>query len=241
MRFWSAYRLAVPWSDIQIQNIVPALNSLDAVAAYDHRVPQYGLWHVDREALLALEHIYWYLLGHVKRGLSIYGLPRQYLISPAPEYSTYEWRYRNYDAESGSQFLPAPAMKLSIDPDWLATKLREQWPNVRLNIRKPRPQTYLLDWQMKIGRQTLIGGLHRDQYAVVLTGDQNAVVRFAAWYRSIFPAEQYLFLYEWAGLAIPLKAGDTAKDIHQTIQERNTDRNAIEEREIDYPWPTQGK
>lgn len=214
IRFWAAYRLTQPWARVSSTIMRQALSQLDLVAAYDHRVPKFGLWHVDREAFCALEGIYWKLLnprsqygGHVP----------QYLISPAPEYTTFQWRYLEYQDDRSYKVSPSPHVELKVDPDWLATKLHEQWPDMILNVREPRPQTYLLDWQMKIGRQTLIGGLHRDQCAVVVTGDEKAVVRFAAWYRSIFPAEQYLFLYEWAYLAVPLKPGDKPEDVYQSI------------------------
>jgi hypothetical protein len=102
---------------------------------------------------------------------------------------------------------------LHINPAWLADKLRERWPDVALNVREPRPQAYLLDWLLTFDNRTLIGALHRDQYAVVLTGDEADVHEFAAWYRSVIDAEQPLYLVEWADFGVELKPGVTAEEI----------------------------
>jgi hypothetical protein len=177
MRFWAAYGLGVMRTDIS-----SALMELDRVAAFDHIAPD-GWWHIDREALDPLENIYWQRLGLRKDGDS---RERIYVISSAPEYTTLQWRFNQGPYGEHKKLMP-PSLK--VDHQWLAEKLAEEWPNIRLNVREPRPQTYLVDWLIEIEHEALIGGLHRDQYAVVITGSQKAVRVFAAWYRSIIEPE----------------------------------------------------
>jgi HEAT repeat protein len=58
IRFWAAYGLSqtcIDKSDV--------LEKLDAVVAYDHNVPEYWGWHVDREAINALEQLYYARFG----------------------------------------------------------------------------------------------------------------------------------------------------------------------------------
>lgn len=104
-------------------------------------------------------------------------------------------------------------MTLKIDPVWLAEKLRERWHEIELDVIEPRPQAYLLNWLYRGSSQPLLGALHRDQYALVLTGDNLDVYEFAAWYRSIVDAEQPLYLYEWADTDVELRPGMKAEDL----------------------------
>ncbi len=224
MRFWSAYGLGIMRTDI-----APALNALDRVAAFDHIAPD-GWWHIDREALDPLENIHWQLLdlsdGEISR-------KRVHIISPAPEYTTFEWQFNCWPPQEYKKLVP-PTLK--IDAEWFKEKLREGWSSIKLDIRHPRPQTYLTDWLVEIDNEPLIGGIHRDQYTVVLTGSLKAINVFAAWYWGVIEPEQYLFLYEWAGLAVELRPGMSVEDIEMEARERSKYTNAIDERVVHYPW-----
>jgi hypothetical protein len=144
-----------------------------------------------------------------------------YLISPAPEYMTLDWRYRK--TEDGGQYTTEalPEIKLKIQPERLAQKLSEEWSEIRLNVREPHPQAYVLDWHLQIGGENLIGGLHRDQYGVVLMGDRDVIERFAVWYRSLFPETQRLYFYEWADVHVELKPGMSATEIDNALYSRH--------------------
>ncbi len=216
VRFWAAYRIGTSWGDMR-----PALEAIDRVAAFDHTVPAHWHWHVDREALFALENIYWRLLtGQQPEANGEYFYFHPYLISPTAEYMTFNWLYgREGDKLNSPAQEPAPVM-LRIEPTWLAAQLERDWPGIRFNVRQPRPQTYLLDWMVTIEGNMLIGGLHRDQYGVVLTSEKDeAIFQFAAWYRGIVAADEKLYLYEWADVDVPLKMGMTAAEVAQAHEQ----------------------
>lgn len=220
IRFWAAYRLSQTWDDIS-----PALTALDQVVAFDHALPQYWGWHVDREAIAPLEKIYWCLQHEADCWESS---TRSLLISPAPEYQAFDWNYREYQNDRTYVTKTLPPVSLNIDPRWLQEKLQSEWPDAAFDTRQPRPQAYLLNWEMSIEGERLHGALHRDQYAIVLTGDAETVYAFAVWYQSIFPPEQSLFLYEWAGLEIPLLPGISTSDIAESASRNSSIR------QIDY-------
>jgi hypothetical protein len=211
IRFWATYKLACSFGDIS-----SARAELDRVVANDHTLPICWGWHVDREAMLPLETIYYHLFAGVSADENgeYYGRKTMYLISPAPEYSTLQWRFRKWSDGGVYTTDPLPEIKLRIEAEWLAKKLKAKWPEIKLNVREPRPQAYLLDWHLQIGEQHLIGALHRDQYAVVLTGD-DLVYTFAEWYRGLFPDTQRLYLYQWADPHTELRPGMTAEAIEE--------------------------
>jgi hypothetical protein len=197
IRFWAAYRLSQHFG-----NLTSALSALDQRVAFDHSLPRCWGWHVDREAIHALENAYMQVwMGYPEEDAD-FCAPRYHpwLISPAAEYETFIRQYRKWTESWVYETKPTPPVTLSLDPDWLADQLRRRWPDVELNARQPRPQAYLLDWRLRVDGQLLSGALHRDRYAVVLTSaNEEAVKTFARWYRGIIPPEQPLFLYEWAG------------------------------------------
>jgi hypothetical protein len=205
VRFWTAFCLCQRDKDISA-----ARSKLDEIVAFDHSLPKYWIWHTDREAMYPLEIIYFQSL-EAKTEDSHYWM--QYLISPAPEYNTFATQLSEWKHAGHTEAFTTPPVSLRVEPVWLAEKLREVWPDVALNVREPRPQAYLLDWLLKFDNRALIGALHRDQYAVVLTGDEDDVHKFAAWYRSVIDGEQPLFLYEWADYGVELKPGVSAEGI----------------------------
>jgi hypothetical protein len=210
VRFWAAYGLQnLSWKG----DISPALSELDRVAAFDHNLPVYGGWHVNREALDALELIYW-----DRANQDDWTRPGIHLISPAPEYRAFSQQYRKWRDDWTYETLPSPVPTLRVDPVWFIDKLREQYPAMELNTRQPKLKTYLIDWRLELEDHLLIGGLHRDGYAVVLMGDHALVYPFAAWYRSLITMEQPLYLYEWADEGMELLVGMTAKDIEDAVE-----------------------
>jgi hypothetical protein len=207
IRFWSAYRLSQ-----HFDNITPSLSKLDHVVAFDHTLPEYWGWHVDREAMMALENAYMqHWMGITDEDGEYCSSFYTWLISPAPEYMTFIQNYRQMADDATYTTAPISPVTLEIDPTWLADRLREQWLDAQLNARQPRPQAYMLDWRMTVDGKILSGALHRDRYAVVITADD--IYPFAAWYRSIITPEQPLFLYEWADYGVALHPGMSASDI----------------------------
>ncbi len=210
MRFWAAYRLTQTWEDI-----TPALEKIDEVAAFDHALPDYWGWHVDREALYVLETIYFRRII-LNNTIENFTTPSVCIISPAAEYMTFVKKFRTWTEDGRYLTQPESKQPPLINSDGLAAKLTQNWPHIQLNIRQPKPATYLLDWQLTIDDKALIGGLHRDQYAVVLTGDKSVIYTFAAWYRSIIQPEQVLYLYKWADEGIELISGVTIDELALT-------------------------
>ena len=231
IRFWAAYALSY---------ITPpeALSELDRIVAYDHTLPIGWGWHVDREAMLPLETIYYRkILGlydnNEAEEYPWYGHGNFYLISPAPEYWTLNHRYRKTKDDWTYTTNPLPEIKLRIEPEWLAKKLKAKWPEIRLNVREPRPQAYLLDWHLQVGEQHLIGGLHRDQYGIVLTGD-DLIYWFAEWYRSLFPESQHLYLYQWADPHVELKPVMSAAEIEQASSDESMSAAYLQEEDLTF-------
>jgi hypothetical protein len=203
MRFWAVFSFA------QISNTRDynaALEKLDEIVAYDHTLPVLWGWHVDREAILPLEQLYYRPYARFEDGY--YFGEGTYLISPAPEYFTFVKEYRQWTESWEYANQPVPPIDLHLDPDWLKTELESAWQGITFNHRQLK--AYLLDWTLQIEEKSIIGALHRDRYAVVLTGDYRLVQRFANWYRSIIAPEHPLYLYEWAGdgEALPVKIDD---------------------------------
>jgi hypothetical protein len=216
VRFWAAYRLSQAWTDLSA-----AISALDRVAAYDHAVPQTWGWHVDREALLPLEQFYSVPYRRKKYddpdvgNLPSYGM---YLVSPAIEYWDFSQMHRRRHEDGTYETPPDHPVHLKLEADWLKTQIGLAWAEAAFNVRQPKPQTYLLDWYLQIDGQDLLGGLHRDQYGVVLSGKYEAVCAFAAWYRSVIAPEHRLYLYEWADPGAELTPGMTGEQAAQALK-----------------------
>ena len=220
LRFWAAYCMGgMRYSDF---SLTPALSVLDRLVATDHTVPVHWGWHVDREALLPFELIYYRALHRDPEDVPYY----VWVISPASEYQSFIYTYRHWTESWAYTTDEVPETSLRIDPVWLSGNLRQRWADIRLNVREPRPQAYLVDFQLTLGGEMLIGGLHCDGYALVLTGVKDAVYEFAAWYRGLFSGEQTLFLYEWADVATDLTPNITAHEIRQVLEKRDEERRA---------------
>jgi len=215
VRFWAAYCLTQGGLDVSA-----ALNVLDKVVAFDHNLPIGWAWHVDREALLPFENIHFRRLQPPVTDDEkdyFYSYSNTYLVSPASEYASFIHDYRHWTESWVYTTDPTPPITLNIDPAWFADQLRARWPDVALNVREPRPQAYSVDFQVTIDGQALIGSLHRDGYALVLTSRKDApVFAFTAWYRSLFAPDQPLYLYEWSHTAIPINAGMSASNVETT-------------------------
>ncbi len=201
LRFWSAFGLTHML--LHLDNL-SGLEALDKVVAFDHVLPAHWGWHVDREALFAFEGIYQDLLVHDPDDTPSSSERHPSLISPAPEYQTFVNDYRHWNEGFIYTTDPTPPITFRVDPQWFANCLMKDWPTIKLDVRQPRPQAYLLDFLLNIDDHTLIGGLHRDGYALVVTGHLPSFQQFAKWYRGLFPPEQKLYLYEWAGEGVLL-------------------------------------
>jgi hypothetical protein len=203
MRFWAAFRLASIRFDA---DLLPALEAVDRIAAFDHTLPGDWGWHVDREALAALEIIRYaaYRGGNPDDG------PRMYLISPADEYDRFLKSQRDPSAEPRE-------ITLNVAPEWLRAALEQAWPGIRFEVARSAPQTYVLEWEITTAGRVLIGGLHRNRYAVVLMGYSEDVHLFALWYRDLLPDER-LVLYPWADEGADLEPGVTPETLRDVLE-----------------------
>ncbi|MBN8590822.1 MAG: hypothetical protein J0M33_03655 [Anaerolineae bacterium] len=212
IRFWAAFRLS---HEYQHENIRAAQADLARLVANDHAVPVGFGWHVDREALLPLETIYYQPYFSTEDRTDYSPIPDLRLISPAIEYGTFGMRKREWQ-EDGTYKTPEPeVITLRVDPAWLRERIREQWPEATFDVRQPRPVPYLLDWHLSMNGVDLLGALLNDGYGVVICGPPRrdsewVLYEFAAWYRSVIDPAVPLYLYEWADEAIPLDVGVTA-------------------------------
>jgi hypothetical protein len=219
LRFWAAYCL----SQIHYQaDISPALAALDDVVSFDHTVPMYWGWHVDREALLPFETIYLHSLNPDAAATPYF----TWLISPAAEYDSFIRQYRRWTETWVYTTEIPPKIDLHIDKSWLIHHLQERWVTIALNVRQPTPKAYSVNFQLTLSGQMLLGGLHRDGYTLVLTGVQEAIFEFATWYRSLFASDQSLFLYEWADVGITLTENISAQEIRQLVALRDESRKS---------------
>jgi hypothetical protein len=173
VRFWAAYAVYTAYFHIPYRAKEVLLPVLDGLVASDEVLSDW--WQLGREALPALESIHYAKITQKNR---FDATIQTVLLSPKAEYWTFS---HQPDA--------APlTTDLSIDSDWLAQQLKRRWLNLKLHVRRPRVQSYLLDWQIGTGKHKLIGALHRDGFGIVLTGlDQRLITRFAAWYRTLIP------------------------------------------------------
>ncbi|MBX3083755.1 MAG: HEAT repeat domain-containing protein [Anaerolineae bacterium] len=211
LRFWAAYCLGQLRYE---RDATPALHMLDQVVAFDHTLPIYWGWHVDREALLPFETIYFRILSGDPEAN-----PRDvWVISPTAEYTSFIRKYRHWTETWVHTTDPTPPITLHIDSSWLIAQLQRHWTVINLDVRRPRPKAYLFDFQLMLDGQLLIGGLHRDGYTLILTGENDAVCVFAAWYRGLFAPDQALYLYTWAGFGIRLAHGIDSPDIIQQVE-----------------------
>lgn len=200
MRFWAVFALtnrALTWG-----TIAPIFNQLERIAAFDSAVPALWGWHVHREALAALERLYF--RRYFGRRIPLRNTVSTRLISPAPEYA----RYQAYLRE-GSDLPDMTAF--TLEKSWLEVELHRAWTEITFQVR-PHSQTYQLSWIVKINGQHLLGGLHRDGYAVVVTGEDAARNRFICWYRESI-AKYDVFVYEWAMGGIVLSKGMTPEQL----------------------------
>jgi len=220
IRFWAVFAL-VNIAGHQ-HDISDALPKLDEIVANDHTLPERWGWHVDREAIEALESIYF--RPYRQFFIDEDGEQDEHrwsvcLISPAHEYDRFMYFNRSYQAGFGYTIEPEPPITLKIDVDWLKNQIEEHWQDANFDVRR-QSQAYTLSWLLQIDGYNLLGGLHRDDYAIVLTGHRTAVYEFAAWYRGIIK-EHKLFLYGWADPGIHLKHDMTVEQIEKAIRKEN--------------------
>lgn len=143
-----------------------------------------------------------------------------YLISPAPEYEQYLRLHRKWREDWRYTTEKTPSVDLQIPLEWLKEELQAKWQPISFDVRMGT-QTYTLSWLITIEGFNLLGGLHRDGYAVVVTGHSEATHRFALWYRSIF-ADHDLYLYEWASPGIKLHHNMTLEKVREAVNKQYT-------------------
>lgn len=219
LRFWSAFRLAGMTYEADIS---PVLDALDQVAAFDQAVPVGFGWHVDREALRALD-ILRYAPYHPRddeahdEPYAHWWYTGTWVISPRLEYSDFLRQHRIWQDHGYYETTPLPAVDLRIEPDWLRAQLMAAWSPIQFDLPIRAKQTYTLEWCVQIDGRNLIGGLHHDGYGVVLTGADQAMRTFVAWYAGLFESPS-MRLYEWADYGVSLTPGMTPDDIARAIE-----------------------
>ena len=219
IRFWAAFALANLGGCGQ--DILPALSVLDDIAAFDHKLPESWGWHVDREALEPLETIYFqpYRQYYVDED----GDQHEYswgmrLISPTFEYMRFLNMYRKWQPGWHYTVEQSPSVDLHISPEWLREKLQAQWNSLSFDVR-PDSKTYNLSWLTEINGFNLLGGLHRDEFALVITGNPEATYEFALWYRSIIE-DHDLYFYEWAMPGVKLDKTMTLEQLKDAVNKQ---------------------
>jgi len=186
LRFWASYSLCELLGDIDISAALP---KLDRIIKDEHQViPQF--WQLSREPLLAFEGIYYEKLAP---DVVTDFYPSTFVISPEPEYSDVWAAY-----QQNTEKLLERKTDLKIDPVWFGQQLTTKWPETKLNVREPKPQSLSLDWLISMKDVPLSGGLHVDGYSVFVTGHDGDVLLFAKWYRSVIDTRYTLRIYPWA-------------------------------------------
>lgn len=221
IRFWSTFALANLGG--HGYDITSMLSKLDHIAVFDHSVPEFWGWHVSREALAALERIYFQT--YCQHYIDEHGYPNEHswgvwLISPMPEYARYLRLYRKWSDDWRYTIEMQPAVSLEISPEWLKEQLQAAWQQVSFDVRIDSG-AYTLSWLIQIEGYNLLGGLHRDGYAIVLTGHSEAVRQFALWYCHII-ANDSIHLYEWASPGIKLHHSMTLQDVSNALNSQYT-------------------
>lgn len=209
LRFWAAYRIVCASGH---HVLTPLREEIDQTIAYDHTVPEGWGWHVDREAIPALEQIDAEAFFPDLRSSGGWSHATTYIISPIAEYWAFNSVVR-YGVDKYAPAIPPPLESpLRISARWLEGKLRKRYPTVQINVRNPKPKAYVLDWH--IPGQRLIGGLHRDKQLIVITTRKpRQAWAFAAWLRRIISPKHPLYIYEWADPAVLLTPGITAEGV----------------------------
>lgn len=207
IRFWTLFSLT---NEARYAAVDPRLlAALDQIAAYDHALPLYWNWHNDREAFEALADLHYHPYRQPLEDEDEHPeYVSLYLLSPAAEYIRFSRRYRSQTPDGQGIIEPQPPVETKIEADWLRERIQTEWPSARFDVIPAPREVYLLDWLIEIDGQTLLGGLHRDQYAVLLKGADEIAYQFIDWYRSIRP-EKSLYVYNWADDGIELKPGET--------------------------------
>jgi len=138
-----------------------------------------------------------------------------YLISVGPEYNRYSQHYHDRQQDGADSVERVPPITLQVSVEWLKTQLQARWSSVAFDVRHDS-QAYRLNWLIEIDGFNLIGGLHRDGYAVVITGNSEAIYQFVQWYRRITP-DYELYFYEWASPGIRLQSNMSLKQIREAM------------------------
>lgn len=202
VRFSAAQGLASMGISIDVSE---GLAEIDRVVARDNEV-NLGQWSVASAALPALERCWYRKL--VEPDAKMWE-KRLVLISPQLEYRDYQVAGERVDSTTGlgDYVLVEQSTTLAIDPAILTAQLLEKWPNAKINVRHPQPESLILDWLIEGGEEPVMGGLHRNGYWLFLTGLEAEVQEVAVWLRGIIPNEHLLRLYSlghWADFGVEI-------------------------------------
>lgn len=225
IRFWTVYALDQSRYDDVMGKAAyhpGVISALDQIAAYDHTLPVYWGWHVDREAFEMLSDIHYlpYRTHHIDEDGDPYEETAPFwLISPAPEYMRFSQHYRRMEETGRYNTLPAPVVETTINVDWLRSAIQTEWPEARFDVIPAPREVYLLDWLIEIDGQTLLGGLHRDGYAIVLKASDDALYTFMLWYRSI-SSEKQLYVYPWADPGFEFKSNMSRDEMQEAWRQQ---------------------
>ncbi|MBL8156557.1 MAG: HEAT repeat domain-containing protein [Anaerolineae bacterium] len=214
IRFWAAYRLGedFQWCDISV-----AFEALDRTAAFDHNLPQVWGWHVEREAFFALDHIRFMPYSKFDDEGNYFSHSAA-LISPCVEYWSLTDVFQGQKQQGRPIQEPPLPDSAQVSPEWLRHELERRWEAISFEPPRPAPNTYLLEWVIPLDDGTLMGGLHRDGYGIVLSsnGPDEALYAFAVWYRGISEADP-LYYYDWADPGVRLEAGMTVEALRAAV------------------------
>lgn len=167
----------------------------------------------------------WY--EHIVTAPSIWAEP--YLISPIPLYDDYQ--PPAWSSDDGIYRLSDQPTTLAIDPAILAAQILEKWPNAKLNVRQPQPESLILDWLIEGGEKPVMGGLHRNGYWLFLTGLEAEAVEVAVWLRGVILAETPLLLYwlgHWTDFGVEITADLAQIGLEQTRDQMRKAKKSVE-------------
>jgi len=107
---------------------------------------------------------------------------------------------------------------LRIEIETLKQQLITKWGSVKFETRIIPNSPSVLVWDVDISGETSWGALHDDQQTIAIDASEEAVAKFAVWYRTIISTKYRLFLYhDQAEFEVEISANTTEKDILNEI------------------------
>jgi hypothetical protein len=91
---------------------------------------------------------------------------------------------------------PPAATAWGFEPDELAAALRERWPGAEVRQVPAGDPAYAIDFTLDEGGRRIDGALGREGQTLGLTGDLEAAMAVAAWFRAQVPDAEPLQFYD---------------------------------------------